>query len=127
SRRTRPMNTVWNRRDHWDDATRKVIAERLQPPGPLRFFSPEEARLLQAVLDRLLPQPERAEPIPVLAAIDRRLADRAFDGYFYEGCPEDDAAHRLGLQALAAMAQQVHGQPFDQLPAAAQDTLLVSI
>ncbi|MGH3845513.1 MAG: hypothetical protein ACRDR6_29320 [Pseudonocardiaceae bacterium] len=32
----------------WDTATRKVVLARLEPPGPLRFFTPEEEPALRA-------------------------------------------------------------------------------
>ena len=35
--------------EFWDEATRKVIVARVESVPPIRFFSPEEARLMTAV------------------------------------------------------------------------------
>ena len=45
----------------WEEATRKVVTERVEKTPPIRFFSQEEATLLGAVIDRILPQDDRAE------------------------------------------------------------------
>src|SRR5438270_5688149 len=62
----------------WDEATRKVILARVEQVPPIRFFTPEEATLMQAVCDRLLPQDDRdeAHKIPMLNYIDERLYNR---------------------------------------------------
>ncbi|MBV9232102.1 MAG: hypothetical protein JOZ18_22520, partial [Chloroflexi bacterium] len=62
----------------WDEATRKVVQARVEQVPPIRFFTPEEAKLMQAVCDRLLPQDDRdeAHKIPVLNYIDDRLYSR---------------------------------------------------
>ena len=64
---------------------------------PIRFFTPEEARLLTAVCDRLLPQDDRddAHRIPIVDA-DRRAAPRR-------------AARRLPLRGHAARSRGVSG------------------
>jgi hypothetical protein len=59
----------------WDEATRNVVLDRVNNVPPIRFFTPDEARLMQAVCDRLLPQDDRdeAHKIPVVNYIDNRL------------------------------------------------------
>ena len=63
----------------WDDATRKVVLERVREIPPIRFFTPEEARLMAAVCARLLPQDDRdaSHRIPIVPRIDERSAQRA--------------------------------------------------
>jgi hypothetical protein len=113
----------------WDEATRKVILARIEPPPLLRFFSPEEAQLMKAVCDRLLPQGDRDEEhtIPLVHIIDERLASGRIDGYRFEGMPPDHEAHRLGLQAIDAIAQHLFQRPFVQLEPREQDRVLQSI
>ena len=48
------------RRDTWDDATRKVVFARLEPPGPLRFFTAAEEPTLRAFCDTVMAQDARA-------------------------------------------------------------------
>jgi Gluconate 2-dehydrogenase subunit 3 len=113
----------------WDEATRKVVRARVEQVPPVRFFSPEEAQLMQAVCDRLLPQDDRdeAHKVPILNYIDNRLYNRQIDGYRFEDMPPDHEAHRLGLQAIEAIAKQMHNKPFTQLGPPEQDEVLQSI
>src|SRR5690242_17856123 len=113
----------------WDEATRKVVLERVEHVPPIRFFSPEEAQLMQAVCDRVLPQDDR-DPhyrIPVVNYIDERLYSRRIDGYRFEDMPPDREAHRLGLQAINAIAQHMFHKPFVQLELLQQDGVLQTI
>ncbi len=94
----------------WDEATRKVVTERLDPPRTLGFFTVEHASSLRAFCDVLLAQD--AEPrVPVVEMIDEKLACGRLDGYEYEDMPDDRQAWRLVLQALDATALQWHGKP----------------
>ncbi|MDQ2888612.1 MAG: gluconate 2-dehydrogenase subunit 3 family protein [Chloroflexota bacterium] len=114
---------------YWDEATRNVVLARVQQVPPIRFFTPEEAQLMQAVCDRLLPQDDRdeAHKIPVVNYIDERLYSGRIDGYRFEDMPPDHEAHRLGLQAIAAIAQHMYNSPFTQLGQREQDQVLQSI
>ena len=98
----------------WDAATRRVVLARVHEVPPIRFFSPSEATLLQAVLARVLPQDDRDEAhrIPILNYIDSRLFDDRHDGYRYDDMPPDGEAHRLGLVGIEAAAQALHGCAF---------------
>src|SRR5437763_7341618 len=100
--------------DHWDEATRKVVLERLEPRGPLRFFTEEEARTLRAVFDALLDQ--GAEPrVPVLEMVDERLAEGRLSGWHYKELPPDPEALRRAARGIEETAQAAHGKPFDEL------------
>ena len=113
----------------WDEATRNVVLARVEQVPPIRFFSAEEARLMQAVCDRLLPQDDRDEAhrIPVVNYIDERLYSRRIDGYRFEDMPPDHEAHRLGLQAIDIIARHMYGKPFQKLDQTQQDSVLKSI
>ena len=113
----------------WDEATRRVVLARVKQVPPIRFFTPEEAQLMQAVCDRLLPQDDRdeAHKIPVVNYIDERLYSGRIDGYRFEDMPPDHEAHRLGLQAIATIARYMYNRPFIQLDQREQDQVLQSI
>lgn len=114
----------------WDAATREVVLKRLrQHTTPLRFFSPEEARVLQAVADRILPQDDRdmAHTIPIVPVIDDRLAANRIDGYRYDDMPPDPEAYRLGLRAIDEIAHAMFGQPFTALAPDQQERTLQTI
>jgi hypothetical protein len=113
----------------WDEATRRVVLARVENVPPIRHFSPEEARLMQAVCDRLLPQDDRdeAHKIPVVNYIDERLYQGRSDGYRYESMPDDHEAYSLGLQAIQAIARHMFNCPFTDLEPLQQDRVLATI
>lgn len=114
---------------YWDDATRATVLKRLEPPPPLRFFTPLEARLLEAVAHRLLPQDDR-EPsrrIAIVPVIDERLAAGRINGYRYADMPPDGEAHRLGLEAIEAIARALYRRGFDHLTGLEQDAVLLTL
>jgi hypothetical protein len=114
---------------YWDAATRSVIAERMGPPKPIRFFNEEEALTLAAVMDRILPQEDRTEDrkIELLPVLDDRLFHHKIDGYRYEDMPSDRDAYRLGAKAFAAMAHELYGKPFHTLTVTEQEQILQSV
>jgi hypothetical protein len=124
-----PGFSTLGQKDFWDDATRKLIIQRVEEVPPIRFFRPEEVDLLKAVCDRILPQDDRdgAHKIPIVNGIDQRLYDNRMDGYRYEKMPPDGEAHRLGLQAIEAIAHQMYGKPFVELGSLEQDTVLKTL
>jgi hypothetical protein len=115
-----------SQQEFWDEATRSVVLDRVHNVPPIRFFTAEEARLLEAVCDRLLPQDDRddAHKIPIVPVIDDRLSTGRIDGYRYEDMPPDGEAFRLGLQGIEAMARQMHGRGFVALAHREQDEVL---
>jgi hypothetical protein len=116
-------------RDYWDDATRRTVLKRVLELPPIRFFTKEEVPLLQAVVDRVLPQDDRdpARRIPIVPFIDERLHEGKIDGYRYEGMPPDGDAHRLGLKGIDASARAVFGRSFLELAPGEQDAVLESV
>ena len=121
-----PGYSTLSQRKFWDDATRRTIMARVEDIPPIRFFSPDEARLLTAVVDRALPQDDRdaAHKIPIVPWIDERLAANRIDGYRFENMPPDGEAHKLGLRGIDACAEARFGRPFVALPPADQEALL---
>ncbi len=94
--------------DTWDEATRRVVLARLDPPGPMRFFSPAEQPTLRAFCDTVLAQD--AEPrVPVAEMVDEKLAAGRLDGYQYADMPDDRDTWRVVLGGLDAAARARHG------------------
>lgn len=124
-----PDYQVLSQQAFWDEATRKVVLARVEQVPALRFFSVEEAPLMAAILDRVLPQDDRdpAHRIPLLNFLDERLQLGQSDGYRYEEMPPDGEAYRLGMRALDEMARQRFGKGFVELGPTAQDELLKSL
>jgi Gluconate 2-dehydrogenase subunit 3 len=114
---------------YWDAATRKVVLDRVHNIPPLRFFTPEAAATMQAVIDRILPQDDRTDAtcIPILPFLDERLHLNRIEGFRYEDMPSDQDAYRLAVRAIDAMSYELYSKPFDQLRMLEQQTLLQSL
>ncbi|MGH9487304.1 MAG: gluconate 2-dehydrogenase subunit 3 family protein [Terriglobales bacterium] len=113
----------------WDEATRKVVLKRLEPPPALRFFGPAEAERMEAVCQRILPQEDRPEDrrIAIVAGIDRRLAEGRGNGYRYADMPPDGEAHRMGLRAIEEISQCLLGREFVRLGGRERDEVLFTL
>ena len=113
----------------WDQATRRVVEIRVAEAPPIRFLSTGEASLLEAVIDRLIPQDDRsaAKTIPILPFIDERLYENALNGFRYEDMPSDREAYRLAIQAIGEMTQARFGQSFIELTVQRQELILKSL
>ena len=110
------------------DATRAALQARLDaPPHEPEFFEPQTYALLQAVAARLIPQPDRPEPIDVAGGVDQRLAAGKADGWRYDAMPPDREAYRLGLGGINQAAQVLFQQAFLALPEAQQNQVLEAV
>jgi hypothetical protein len=108
----------------WNDQTRAAIAQRLHKVPERRFLSEEQWSLLRAIVDRLVPQPERDEPVPIVPWIDALLHHNHTPGYRYADMPPMRDAWLQGLNAIAAEARNRHGKAFEELEPKEQDELL---
>jgi hypothetical protein len=110
----------------WDEKTRRLVIDRVKNIPPYRFFSIEEARLLEALCDCALPQDDRPETarIPIAPWIDEKLYTGKGSGYRYENMPEDRQAFRMGLQGFDQTAQHLFGAAFINLDRAGQDEVM---
>jgi hypothetical protein len=111
----------------WNEATRRVIDQRLSMPREPRFFTEEEWQTVNAICDRVVPQPKERPPIPVAAMIDDKLTRNLTDGYRDYRLPHMQEAWRRGLAALDAEAQTRHGGRFHVISTAEQDALLAKM
>jgi hypothetical protein len=113
----------------WDKTTREVVADRVQKTPRVRFFSEQEAALLKAVIDRVMPQDDRAvdRVIPVLPILDERLYKNSLNGFRYEDMPPDQEAYRLAIKAIEEMALNRFQQSFPDLTIHQQELILKSL
>jgi hypothetical protein len=114
---------------NWDEATRKTVVGRLNTSFDLRFFDVAEAELLSSIIDRVMPQDDRAhdKTIPLLPVIDERLFKNALNGFRYEDMPPDQEAYCLGLKAIDEMAVERFNAPFTGLSVHRQELILKSL
>ncbi len=113
----------------WDEATRDVVAMRVEQTPPIRFFTADQARFWRAVFDHLIPQHDRTPErrIPLVEPLDERLYQNRGIGYRYESMPPDREAYRLGEEAINLEARQRYGGDFLNLPQRQQEIVLQAI
>lgn len=90
------------------------------PPGGWRFFTADEALLVEAVAEQIIPadQDAGAKQAGVVSFIDRQLASP------YRRFQEK---YRAGLECLQATSRQMFGKPFGDLAWHDQTALLESL
>lgn len=111
----------------WDERTREVVRKRLTEVPARRFFSDAEWQILEAVCARLVPQPERTNPIPIVPWIDEKLHHKWRDGFRYDDMPPLREAWRLGFEGIDQESRRRFGLDFALLPEIDQDTVLEAI
>jgi Gluconate 2-dehydrogenase subunit 3 len=111
----------------WDEQTRQVITRRLTEVPVRRFFNQTEWDTLEQVAARLVPQPDRAEPIPIAPWIDEKLHHNRGDGFRYDDVPPMRDAWRLGLQGIEEESQRRFSASFRALGSLEQDGVLGAI
>jgi gluconate 2-dehydrogenase gamma chain len=79
------------------------------PEGPWRVLTPDEARLVEAVSEQIIPadRDPGAKEAGVVYFIDRQL-----DGPYKRFAEK----YHAGLACLAKTSQALHGKPFEELP-----------
>jgi hypothetical protein len=96
---------------HWDEATRRVVLDRVERVPPIRFFDEREAATLGAFCDVVMAQD--AEPrIPVLAMVDEKLFEGRAEGYRHADMPPDPQAWRQVARMLDAAAAEQGAESF---------------
>ncbi|MEX6505918.1 gluconate 2-dehydrogenase subunit 3 family protein [Jiella sp. M17.18] len=110
----------------YNDATRRVVADRLHNVPERRFFDDETFALLRAVIDAILPQQDRTERdrIKVEAWIDEMLYTNKSDGTHYAGTPSRREVWTRGLAGIEHETQRRHGKGFRELSFQEQHALL---
>lgn len=109
--------------------TRSALRARLGKPAAAtpRFFDHHAFHTLQAVCARLIPQPERPQPVDLAGLLDARLADGASDGWRYAEMPREAVMHAHGLMGFDQTAQAGFGLAYVALSGAPQDTVLSAV
>lgn len=110
--------------ESWNEMTREVIDRRIAVSREPSFFSPAEWETLNAVCDRILPQPKDRPPIPTAALVDNMMEKSGEEGFRIAPLPYKGQAWKRGLPALDAEARSAYGARFADLHPDAQDALL---
>jgi hypothetical protein len=111
----------------WNDQTREVVRNRLDDLPPRQFLTAQQWSLLESIADRLVPQPDREKPVPIVPWIDHMLHHNRGPGYRYADMPPLQDAWRQGLDAIAAETRGRHGNDFERLAPEQQDRILSDV
>ena len=111
----------------WNDKTREVVDARLQTANRPRFFSDAEWKAIEALCNRVMPQPEGRPPTPLAAYVDRALSEGKTKGYRFAGMPQPGEAWKRALAALDEAAKREYGRVFALLTGEDQDALLAQM
>ena len=108
--------------------TARALRQRLRPVEPhLHILGEDGAVLLEAICDRLIPQPDRADPIDIAARLHVQVATGGGDGWRYAALPVDAAALVAGVAGVEASAHAMTGHAFIDLDDAARDGVLSAV
>lgn len=120
--------------------TREVLEDRLAVEGETdkhrpHSFTRMELATLAAACARLIPQPDREQPLHLAGEIDRRLAAGASNGWRYDSMPPDGEAYRRGLRGLDETARAMMNAGsrrseetrFESLSVPEQDAVLAAV
>ena len=109
-------------------ATARALRRRLGPVDPHAPLLDEAgAALLASICDRLIPQPDRPEPIDIAARLHAQVATGGGDGWRYATLPGDATALVAGVAAVDASARAMTGKGFLVLDGAARDGVLSAV
>ena len=111
----------------WNEQTRDVVRKRMDELPDRRFLTASQWSLLGAIVDRLVPQPDRTNPVPIVPWIDDMLHHNRGPGYRYADMPNLRDSWRQGLDAIAAETRSRHGKAFEQLSGEEQDRILSDV
>ena len=113
----------------WDDTTRKVVDERVVSPPVRTFFSEDAWNFWTEVFAHLVPQTDRTpdRQIPLVPALDHRLAQNKTEGYRYADMPQDRVVYEIGIEAIDREAEHRYAGKFRVLPYRQQDLVLKAI
>ncbi|HVY95924.1 MAG TPA: gluconate 2-dehydrogenase subunit 3 family protein [Solirubrobacterales bacterium] len=113
---------------HWDEATRRVVLDRVERIPPIHFFDEREAATLGAFCDVVLAQ-DAPPRIPVLAMVDEKLSEGRGEGYRHADMPPDgqtwrEVARMLDAAAAAGDSAGARAESFAALELDAQQRIV---
>ncbi len=124
-----PDQDVLAQRGHWDDATRRVVLDRVHNVPRFRFFDDHQRDALEALCELVMPQAHRPpnRRIPIAPWIDDRCYYDKTDGFRFDDMPATPVAWRWGLEGLDQAAEAERGSNFSSVALADGDRVVQAI
>ncbi len=124
-----PKSNILEQRGQWDEATRRVVLDRVHNVPTFQHFDPEQRGTLQALCDRVLPQswkpPERH--VPIASWIDLNCRRGTLEGFRFDDMPDNATAWDWGLDGLDQTAEAMFTVRFAKLNGTQQDQVLETV
>jgi hypothetical protein len=124
-----PDSDILAQRGHWDEATRRVVLDRVHNAPQFRFFNGHERATLEALCALVIPQQHRPSDrrVPLAPWIDARCAGGHSDGFRLDDMPSNPDAWRVGLRGLDESSQLLYGNSFASLYTTEQREVLENV
>ncbi len=124
-----PGYHVLDQRGHWDEATRKVVLDRVQNVPEYKHFDGQRRATLEALCARVVPQDNRRreQHVPLAPWIDNLCEQEVLEGFRFDDMPPNSTAWEWGLDGLDQAAQTLTGSHFADLEGDQQDQVLRTV
>jgi len=124
-----PGYHVLDQQRHWDEATRRLVMNRVHSVPPFRHLNVHQRNTLEALCARVIPQEHRPvdQRVPIAPWIDQSLDKSVMGGFRYEDMPAHSTAWEWGLEGLDETAESLFGVQFVKLDGREQDKVLNSV
>lgn len=124
-----PKSDILAQRGQWDEATRRVVLDRVNNVPPFRFFDDHERATLEALCARVIPQSHRPAErrVPIAPWIDQACLQGSVEGFRLDDMPRLADAWRWGLLGLDETALALLFRHFADLHGDEQDQVLETI
>lgn len=124
-----PDADILSQRGHWDNATRRVVLDRVYNVPPYRYFSEHQRATLEALCARVIPQEHLPvdRQVPIAPWIDQRCQEQVIDGLRFDDMPPNPEAWERGLEGLDQTARSLFDAFFIALDGGRQDEVLQAI
>lgn len=107
-----PGYDVWEEHTEWDEHTRSIVVRRKTPQVVYKYFSREEAMMMEAAI-YLLVDDRRLEILTyVLQHLDESLSAEIGESQRKQGVLEKKALFRDGLGRIELISHRGHGMGF---------------
>lgn len=113
--------------ESWDEEARRIIEDRIKHSfrrERLELFTPGEAAVLKAMLERMIPQ---QEGIDLVGFLDWAVGLPLGRGDRREGMPAEKELFKRGIAGVNGSARELFGMDFAELTPDKQDQLLTGI
>jgi len=123
-----PRADTLSQRGHWDDATRRVIMDRVHNVPAFKHFDGHARATLEALCALVIPQDHRPADrrVPLAPRIDE-LCEGQVEGFRFDDMPPNHVAWEWGLEGLDQSARATFDKYFVDLDSQQQVSILEEV